>query len=369
MTPLAAYVSPRIAPTAERQGPRSELGARPIPIAGWRVPGFAGKTLCEVSQSSAIYLVREMWRGAALEAVKRGLLSTTEFTVLFKLSDCRGWKDDRAWGCVGELARELGMAQTPNGTKLGDSRTVRNALSRAEDIGLIRRYRRGRDKSDEFALVFPDPTRDHWGDAGKEVASLSLDDTQEELASLDCIRGKEVASLDGKILPGNLNSKNLNSISPTTALTAGARSPFESELWIAFRQAYPFTPSLDFARAREAFDELSPKDAEMAIRAAKAYAADLERRGHSMPAEAWRWISERRFVAIAEALPATASKDSVKPRVFVERGTDAWAAWGPVWRQKNGGRHGPPVVEHGGRNGWWFESLYPSAADEGGGGS
>ena len=59
----------------------------------------------------------------------------------------------------------------------------------------------------------------------------------------------------------------------------------------------------------------------------------------------------------------------MKPRVFVERGTDAWAAWGPVWRQKNGGRHGPPVVEHGGRNGWWFESPYPSAADEGGGGS
>ena len=55
-------------------------------------------------------------------------------------------------------------------------------------------------------------------------------------------------------------------------------------------------------------DELSQKDAEMAIRTAQAYAADLRRRGHSMLVEARGWISERRFEAIAEALPAIASR-------------------------------------------------------------
>ena len=84
-----------------------------------------------------------------------------------------------------------------------------------------------------------------------------------------------------------------------------------------------------------------------------------------MPAEAWRWISERRFVAIAEALPATASKDSVKPRVFIERRTGAWAAWGPVWRQKNGGRHGPASGRAWRTQRLVVRGLYPSAADEG----
>ncbi len=177
---------------------------------------------------------------------------------------------------------------------------------------------------------------------------------------------------------------NLNSNLPTTTLesaTAGRRDNDQpsaaaatkglgegsaphsgrADLWTAFLGSYPSTASMDVARAKSAFSDLTLKDAAKAVRWAKLYADDLAARGRTQPFEMWRWLVARRFDEIAEAQAAKAPKGEA--RVFVRRGTPAWEAWSRERRGKI-----PVQREPGGTaDGWWFPSLFPHGLDPGAG--
>lgn len=372
---------------ARRDQPRIASTAAPLarPLkADRRLPILAGKTVGEIhfETGQSIYVVREMWRGVHREAVKRGLLTRTDADVLDALSDQPGWKTDSAWGNVGALAGALGLALTASSSKRGDSRTTRYALTRAVDLGLLRRHRRGQGKSDEFALVFSDLADSRGTSSGCVAPSRCADDSGKNLPVQD---GNPLPLQSGENLPLNRGKNFLNvpiksgptsAVSPTdlisnpylqiptTTTTASVRVRAEPKFdqtqsegeFCAFLAAYPFNQTMDVEAAEAVFEALSIDDRLKAIRFATLYKAEIKAQNRSYPLNAVNWLRKRKFDD-AERIADAKAQNAGAPcsGVFVAKGTDAWSAW-----QATRSR-GWPVVQHGLNNGWWFPSLFPPA--------
>lgn len=150
------------------------------------------------------------------------------------------------------------------------------------------------------------------------------------------------------------------SIPPNPPADAGRNEGADGEetldVWfLKFQASYPFDATMNPDDARRAAAALSVKDRAKALRWAPDYAADLKHRGATRPLDAAKWLRERRFEGVEQVRSARAKSAGLeKPLVFVAKGTRAWEAW-----VAHGHKPGLDSARQGGRNGWWFASLWP----------
>lgn len=128
------------------------------------------------------------------------------------------------------------------------------------------------------------------------------------------------------------------------------------------RQAWPYNPSLDWGGVEDAFYALSPEDQDACARLAFRYAARCAQAGRRVR-KLTAWIERRGWTGLLEEeRRAAASAPSGRVLVWVIEGTRAWDAW-KAYRQANGKRMPIPTYVKAERGrGWWFPTLFPSAA-------
>jgi hypothetical protein len=114
---------------------------------------------------------------------------------------------------------------------------------------------------------------------------------------------------------------------------------FESLFW----EKYPRTPVMSKKLALVEWQKLSEPDKSAAIAAVAPFKEWLAKQKDHPVVHACRFLSQRRF----DGFKPVNLLEVVASKVFVNEGTDAWAAWQAVEKT--------PCV----KGGWYFESEYP----------
>lgn len=129
-----------------------------------------------------------------------------------------------------------------------------------------------------------------------------------------------------------------------------------------FWKQYPTDANMSKAEALAEWRKTSSEDWPAIVRAAPKFAAYARSQKDYRPLHACRFIKYRRFETFGREEPVE-SAPVAPQRYFVIRGTREWDAWSSA-TNNNGGR-GYPVIQHQGRDGWWFPTRRPNTEGSG----